>query len=143
MEGAPALAPIDHGTPAVDPAILDRALRSHLHWKMHLYAIIVDQDAQALDRPRLCADGHCDLGRWIHDDHGEFADAPRFGALREAHRQFHLSAGRICDLAVAGDWNEALRELHAGAFYRWSEEVARCIASLRGGPGNGPQASSP
>jgi hemerythrin-like metal-binding protein len=131
--GGPPAPPSVAAVPAsvIDPAFLDRAIQSHLRWKIRLYSIIADRDAAALDRPLLCADGHCDLGRWIHGDGRGLADLDLFQALQESHRRFHASVGAICDLVVAGRFPEAQAELHAGEFYHWSAEVVRQITTLR------------
>lgn len=115
----------------VTPAFLDRTIQGHLRWKIRLYTVIANQEVDVLDRTQLCADGHCDLGRWIHGDGRGLAAIHAYQALQEAHRRFHVSVGRIYDLASTGHAQEAMMELHAGDFYQWSCEVVRQIIVIR------------
>lgn len=110
---------------------LENAIQVHVGWKFKLLAAINANDVKALDRTKVCADCHCDLGKWIHGDGKHFETVTGFKELREAHRKFHLSIGGILDLVTAGKLAEAKAALSSGDFHRFSTETVNHITKLK------------
>lgn len=108
----------------------EAAILSHTRWKRRLHASMAGEGR--LDPAEVGADDHCDLGRWLHEEAGRFAEHPDFQDLVAQHAAFHRAAGRVVDRINDGNHDEAHRLLGFDSeFAQCSLKVVDLLGRLR------------
>jgi methyl-accepting chemotaxis protein len=74
------------------------------------------------------ADNQCDFGRWLLACSPQEKATEHYKVIKHLHTQFHIEAGRILDIALRGDRDNALAEMAQGR--RYAEISAALIAEL-------------
>ena len=122
---------------------LDNAIRAHADWRSRLRTAAAKGDR--LDADTVGRDDCCELGKWLHGEGGKRHGAhTSFAALIDAHRAFHVEAGKVASTINGGETGKAERMLDGGTpFASTSSEVARLIVQLKreiGAAGSGGKA---
>ncbi|GIW24641.1 CZB domain-containing protein [Meiothermus sp.] len=106
-------------------------LEAHLAWRKRLEDAIEGRSTEELDLSVLVRDDQCQLGRWIYHEAAKTTLAlhPEFARLREAHRRFHLAAGRVVQAFRLKGLHTA-RELLAGDFDHHSRLIVQNLVEL-------------
>jgi methyl-accepting chemotaxis protein len=109
----------------------DTAIEAHRAWKAKLLDAIREQGQ--LDAETLCRDDRCALGQWLHGAGRQgYGRQPRFVALIEQHRRFHLEAGAVARDINAKQYTQAQQRLMTGsAFHQASTEVVAALMEAR------------
>lgn len=109
---------------------LKQAIEKHVAWKMKFRAAI---DArQTMDQVSIAKDDVCDLGAWLHGPgSAECAQCASFDALVQAHREFHVEAGRIAAAINAKNFPEAERLLTGAAYSAASQKAVMAMMSIQ------------
>lgn len=109
---------------------LKQAIEKHVAWKMKFRAAI---DArQTMDQVAIAKDNVCDLGAWLHGPGRiECSRCASFDALIEAHREFHVEAGRIAAAINAKNFPEAERLLVGAAYSAASQRAVMAMMSIQ------------
>lgn len=85
---------------------LNRAMNTHVEWKMKLRSAITGKER--VDAASLSRDNCCEFGRWLHGEgralHGRLAS---YQECVGAHANFHREAGRVAELINAKKYTEA------------------------------------
>ena len=121
-------------TPAAD-FDFDAAIEAHQAWKMKLRRALASQEK--LDIDSISRDDCCALGKWIHGPGGHHhGHAPRFGELKDKHREFHRAVGLIARKISQGRSDDAERLLGSGsAFTALSTDVVSVLNRFKGKEG--------
>lgn len=124
-------------TPGLD---VDGALRMHQELSERLEGLVDGEgegDGRAvLDASAVSSDSQCALGKWIHGNAVlRYARLEEFGALRDAHAQFHSCAGNVLVVRKQGN-QAAARALLNGAMRQASNALRRgldgfCVVAAR------------
>lgn len=97
---------------------IDKAIAGHGAWKARLLGAIKQEK---LDVPvgTIKMDNQCDFGKWLHGTSTTPAirDSVSYKKVKELHSEFHKSAARVAELAVAGKKKEAEKLLQIGGEY--------------------------
>ena len=105
-------------------------IKSHLEWRRRLEEY-VDGRGEILDVSKVVADDVCVLGKWLYYGPQRFTLGlyPEYAELIEAHRRFHLYAGRVvtCYLAKGP---AAAKERIQQEFDLYSREIVRLLQAL-------------
>jgi len=105
-------------------------IKSHLEWRRRLENYISGQ-GEILEITKVVADDVCVLGKWLHYGPQRFTLGlyPEYAELMEAHRRFHLYAGRVvtCYLVKGAT---AARERIQQEFDGYSREIVRLLHAL-------------
>ena len=109
----------------------DKATAAHADWKVKLRVALTNHDT--LDAQAICSDRNCDLGRWLHGEARQrLGTNPSFLQCVEAHREFHLCAGKVAEAINRKDDAAAEKMLGMGApFGEASMKVAVALRRLR------------
>ncbi len=110
---------------------LDNAIQAHADWRTKLRSAASKNEQ--LNADAIGRDDCCELGKWLHGAGGsKFAGKPNFVALIEAHRAFHIEAGKVARMVNQGQGAQAERMLDSGTpFARASGEVGRLIVQFK------------
>jgi methyl-accepting chemotaxis protein len=101
---------------AVEDFDFDAAIEAHRAWKLKLRRAISSEEK--LDVATIARDDCCALGQWIHGPGGHHhGNNPRFGALRDKHRDFHQSVGEIARKINRGRHEDAEALLGTGSSF--------------------------
>jgi hypothetical protein len=101
------------------------ALAAHERWKPLLHAAIATAQAD-LTVEQATADDLCAFGHWLHEDAPWRARKTwDYANVRKLHAGFHIEAGRVLGLALAGRSAEASSAMnHGSPFAETSERLA-------------------
>ena len=104
----------------------DEEIKQHLLWRSMVESLF-NKSAKDFALPSLVSnDRHCQLGKWIYSIKSDaYSDKHSFKQLREAHREFHATAGTILTLFQQGEIAKA--QAHEAEFYMLSDDVVRCL----------------
>jgi hypothetical protein len=94
-------------------ADIELAIQAHAQWMSHLRQAVLDA-LSGIDVQSIRADSHCEFGKWLHGP-GLSADdrlTDHYLEVRRLHAEFHELAGRIVELAAAGQVAEAYTLLY-------------------------------
>ena len=146
---APAPAPSALAAPASGMGInLDNAIKAHADWRSRLRTAATKGDQ--MDADTVGRDDCCELGKWLHGEGGKRYGAHQsFPALLEAHKAFHVEAGKVAQVINQGQGEKAESMLDGGTpFANASSEVGRLIVLLKkelgaSGGGTKPAARTP
>ena len=105
-------------------------IKSHLEWRRRLEEY-VDGWGEILEASKVVADDVCVLGKWLYHGPQRFTLGlyPEYAELIEAHRRFHLYAGRVvtCYLVKGA---AAARARIQQEFDGYSREIVRLLQAL-------------
>ena len=107
---------------------IDAALASHEFRKGWLSSVI-ESGSSEWGPETVKADNQCDLGRWLYACSAREKAMPRYDVIKQMHAQFHIEAGRILDIALRGDRDNAIAEMAKGRPY--AEISASLMNELR------------
>lgn len=97
---------------AADELDIETAIASHANWKLRLQLYLSGGSQETFIPSIVCSDNHCDLGRWIHGKGTtHLGKYPGFGALKNRHKLFHLTASNVVSLMQSGKTLEAEKTL--------------------------------
>jgi hypothetical protein len=103
---------------------VQKALVAHAAWKVRL-AQAIDSGSSDFVPMIVQQDNVCDLGQWLYTGIAdELKTGARYEAVRQLHRQFHLSAAAVLETALAG------RQAEARAAMEADSEFARTSTNL-------------
>ena len=108
----------------------DEEIKQHLLWRSMVESLF-NRSAKEFALPSLISnDHHCQLGKWIYSAASdEYSDKHCFNQLREAHKEFHATAGTILTLFQQGEIAKA--QALEPEFYMLSDDVVRCLQELK------------
>jgi len=107
---------------------IDAALTSHELWKARLSSVIESGSSEWAPQT-VKQDNQCDFGKWLYAFAPQEKTTPRYGVVKHLHAQFHIEAGRILEIALRGDRDNAIAEMAKGR--RYAEISAALINELR------------
>ncbi|MFN3470324.1 MAG: CZB domain-containing protein [Novosphingobium sp.] len=111
---------------------IEEAIGAHGLWKMRLRGAIRSGTCD-LTVQEASGDCNCKFGKWLHDP--AFAPAHKGGVphrvVTRVHAEFHREAGRVLQLALAGD-QAAADAAMAGPFTETSEKLVRALLKWKG-----------
>jgi hypothetical protein len=92
---------------------IEQAIRAHAQWMAQLRQAVVDA-LSGIDVQRIRADNHCEFGNWLHGPSLSPDErlTDHYLEVRRLHAEFHELAGRIVELAAAGQVAEAYTLLY-------------------------------
>ena len=110
---------------------LDSAIQAHADWRSKLRSAA--NKGEQLDADTISKDNCCALGKWVHGQGAsKFGSKPVFVDLIEAHRQFHVEAGKVAKVANQGNESQVQQLMGSGSkFSVASNEVGRLIVQLK------------
>lgn len=108
---------------------LDKALQSHIQWKLKLLASIAGN--AKIDKATAGVDHLCELGQWIYGEGKRFEGVEEFRVLRAKHEKFHLCVRHVCEQIELGRIDEVRKEISAGGYKRASTETIDSILKLK------------
>jgi Chemoreceptor zinc-binding domain len=106
---------------------IDAARASHELWKARLLSVI-ESGSSEWSPQTVKADNQCDFGRWLYACPPEEKASPHYNVVKHLHAQFHIEAGRILDIALRGERDNAIAEMDEGR--RYTEFSAALIDEL-------------
>ncbi len=109
----------------------DDAIQKHAEWRMKFRTAMSMK--QKVDASAIGKDNCCELGKWLYAEgktlHGRLAS---YNQCIEAHKGFHVEAGRVAVLINDGKCSEAEKHLAAGSAYsRASTSIAGALMKLK------------
>jgi hypothetical protein len=121
---------------------LDNAIQAHADWRTKLRSAASKHEQ--LDAETVSKDNCCELGKWLHGaGSSRFGGKPTFVSLIEAHKVFHIEAGKVARVVNQGLGEDATQMLDSGTgFSKASNEVSRLIVQLKGELKRGDQSVS-
>lgn len=111
---------------------LTAAIGAHARWKSRLLKAIEQGNCEVTlaDTRR---DDACQFGKWLYGTPG-LAKQSCYPKVKDLHRQFHLEAAKVLELALAGKKDSALAEMRIGKpFISLSAALTQEIVSWRDG----------
>lgn len=92
---------------------LEQAIAAHAHWVTTLRQTVLDA-VSGIDVESVAAHNQCEFGKWLHGPRLSADDRLTDDYLEvwRVHAEFHELAGRIVELAAAGQMAEAYRLLY-------------------------------
>ena len=96
-----------------DVAGIELAIQAHAQWMSHLRQAVLDA-LSGIDVQSIRADSLCEFGKWLHGPSLSADDrqTDHYLEVRRLHAEFHELAGRIVELAAAGQVAEAYTLLY-------------------------------
>jgi aerotaxis receptor len=109
---------------------LKAAIAKHMEWKTRLRNAALRNEP--LDVATIRRDDCCPLGQWLHGEGGRiWSNQPRFVALVDRHREFHLETGTVATAISRGAKEEGLAMLGGGTpFAQATQAVVMAIKAL-------------
>ena len=94
-------------------ADIELAIQAHAQWMSHLRQAVLDA-LSGIDVQSIRADSHCEFGKWLHGPVLSADDrlTDHYLEVHCLHAEFHELAGRIVELAAAGQVAEAYTLLY-------------------------------
>ena len=87
---------------------LKQVLDAHHLWKDRLQKVLNDTSDEDLDVDIVSQDCHCVLGKWIYSEGKNlYSHLPEYELAREAHAEFHVSAGEVLTQHKIGNEEKA------------------------------------
>ena len=121
----------------------DEAFAAHQQWRVTLRNAA--QRKLTINADELRRDDCCKLGRWLHGAGGQhWGREPGFTQLLQVHRDFHKEAGKVADVIMKRQYDQAEKLMEPGSAYsEASKDVALSLKQLRmrvegSGPGSAP-----
>ena len=95
---------------------IDAAVASHELWKKRLLSAIETGSSEWVPRT-VKTDNQCDFGRWLYACSSEEKASPHYDVIKHRHAQFHIEAGRVLEIALRGNRDNAIAEMAEGEGY--------------------------
>ncbi|MBI2518096.1 MAG: CZB domain-containing protein [Opitutae bacterium] len=92
------------------------AIGAHRQWKQRLQSVI-DTGQSTLSAADVCADNHCDFGRWLYSLPPAGRNSAHWRDVQKLHACFHQEAGNVLDLALRGDKAGAQKRMAFGGSF--------------------------
>lgn len=108
---------------------LERALQSHVQWKLKLLAAI--NEGAAVDRATAVADNLCEIGKWLYAEGRQYEAIEEYKVLMATHKRFHACVGHAIDLIAVGRLDDARNDIMKGAYKQASTETIDAINKLK------------
>jgi hypothetical protein len=91
---------------------ISKAVMAHGAWKSQLHDAIA-RGASDANVTNVRLDNQCEFGKWMYgkDLSDQDKRSPLYAQCRTLHRQFHLAAAKVLNLALAAKKEEALRAM--------------------------------
>jgi methyl-accepting chemotaxis protein len=85
---------------------------SHICWKAKFRTAIMNHEV--LDVAMITKDNCCELGKWLHDEKNrqQMRHLKSYRDCVAKHTMVHIEAGKVAELANAGNYYEALQALN-------------------------------
>jgi Chemoreceptor zinc-binding domain len=101
---------------------LEESVKKHTEWKLKFRAAIAGQEQ--MDVGTIGRDNACPLGQWLHGDgKATCGSRPEFQRAFDAHRKFHVEAGKVASLINAKKYGEAERLIDSDTDYATASQV--------------------
>ena len=109
---------------------LDNAIRAHADWRAKLRTAAMRKER--LDADTISRDDCCELGKWLHGaGNAQYGGKPSFVELVQAHKAFHIEAGKVASTINRQDYDAAEAQLGSDTgFSRASGKVGRLIVQF-------------
>jgi len=96
---------------------LDKAIGAHGLWKARLRTAI-DTGKSDFNPHTVKTDNNCDFGKWLYNDISpELKTSPTYKVVLQYHAEFHKEAGRILQLALEGNKEDAEKGIKAASTF--------------------------
>lgn len=97
---------------------IDRAIDAHTRWTAQLRDAI-HHCSCSTPLEVIQSDNQCEFGRWLYSDTITPTEkaAPRFKIVQKLHAEFHRTAARVAELALAGRQADASKMLQENGEY--------------------------
>jgi hypothetical protein len=106
-------------------AHIDAAIAAHEVCKRELLAAIETGDSESTPHA-VKADNLCTFGQWLYNCPPEEKASPHHSIVKQIHAQFHMEAGRILEIALRGNKDNALAEMEG----RYAEISSSLVAEM-------------
>ena len=119
-------------TGSLQQSIVD-ALAAHDNWKRRLHDAIATSGAD-ITVEQASVDNGCAFGRWLHNEvPWRLRKSWDYANVRKLHAAFHVEAGRVLALALAGQSDNAIAAMNIGSpFHTCSERLAFALQDWHG-----------
>lgn len=109
----------------------DQAIQKHSEWRMKFRTAMSMKEK--LDAATIGKDNCCELGKWLYGDGKiQYGRLASYNQCNEAHKAFHVEAGKVAVLINDGKYTEAEKQLGAGSGYsRSSTYIAGTLMKLK------------
>lgn len=91
-------------------AHIDAAIAAHELWKRRLLTAIETGDSEWTPRT-VKLDNLCVFGQWLYSCPPEEKASPHYSIVKQIHAQFHTEAGKILEIALRGNKDNAITEM--------------------------------
>jgi len=89
----------------------------HSFWKSRFQQAI-ESGTSEFTAEEIKKDDWCNLGKWLYEGVLEKARADEeYSQLREVHKNFHICAGEVLEMALSGKKEEAKKRISVGGDY--------------------------
>ncbi len=97
---------------------IDRAIGAHGMWKSKLRQMVTTGQADTT-AAAIRVDNQCVFGKWLYGQTLSVADrkSTHYTAVKDLHAQFHATASKVAEHALAGRKAEAEKMLALGGEY--------------------------
>ncbi|MBE9563078.1 MAG: CZB domain-containing protein [Proteobacteria bacterium] len=104
---------------------IDKAIWAHSRWKIHLKQAI--ETGKSDFNVETTSNHHdCVFGQWLDSKDGK--KLPEYDTVVEFHRNFHIEAANILDLALKGDASAATAKMQMGS--KFNQLTAKLVNKL-------------
>ena len=110
---------------------LEESVQKHAEWKLKFRSAISTE--QQMDAESIAKDNCCPLGQWLHGDGKSVCGSkPEYQRAVEAHRKFHVEAGKVASLINARRYEEAGKMIGSETAYaNASQTVGTALMALK------------
>jgi methyl-accepting chemotaxis protein len=110
---------------------LEESVQKHAAWKVK-FRVAIDKQEE-MDSGTISVDNYCELGQWLHGPgRASVGSIPEFGRAVDAHKAFHLEAGKVAQLVSAKKFVEAENAIGPATPYATcSVNVATALMALK------------
>ena len=108
---------------------MKQALDAHLEWTRRFESMMKGEQVEKVKYNEVACDDACMLGKWIHGYAKQaYSTLPEYKELKNAHANFHLTAGNVVKHIDNADVLQAKEQLKAMRVY--SGRVQLTLARL-------------
>lgn len=110
---------------------LDESVQKHAEWKIRFRTAI--NNKEQLDVAAVSKDNCCEIGKWLHGaGRTQCGSLGEFKRAIDAHKEFHIEAGKIAKLINAQQYADATQAIASGSHYlEVSNKVGMAFAALK------------
>ena len=109
---------------------IDVLINQHLKWKAQAESLFFESNCKTINPTIIGRDDCCDLGKWIYSPSSDSLSSNKtFQQLKQAHKEFHLYAGKILMECKTGDASCACSWL--AQFHKSAEDVIELLRELK------------